>query len=42
MYCGVILVSDKMTVSVATGNVEYHPLCHGCVGALNLILSKGM
>ena len=26
MYCGVILGSDKTTVSVATGNVEYHPL----------------
>lgn len=26
MYCGVILGSDKMTVSVATGHVEYHLL----------------
>lgn len=26
MYCAVILGSDQMTVSVATGNVEYHPL----------------
>ena len=26
MYCAVVLGSDKMTVSVATGNVEYHPL----------------
>lgn len=26
MYCAVILGSDKTTVSVATGNVEYHPL----------------
>ena len=26
MYCPVILGSDKTTVSVATGNVEYHPL----------------
>jgi hypothetical protein len=26
MYCGIILGSDKTTVSVATGNVEYHPL----------------
>ncbi len=26
MYIGVILGSDKTTVSVATGNVEYHPL----------------
>ena len=26
MYCAVVLGSDKTTVSVATGNVEYHPL----------------
>lgn len=26
MYCPVILGADKTTVSVATGNVEYHPL----------------
>ncbi|EIW77688.1 hypothetical protein CONPUDRAFT_156874 [Coniophora puteana RWD-64-598 SS2] len=26
MYCPVILGSDKTTVSVATGHVEYHPL----------------
>jgi hypothetical protein len=26
MYCAVILGSDKTTVSIATGNVEYHPL----------------
>ncbi|KAG2070384.1 hypothetical protein BDR04DRAFT_1128492 [Suillus decipiens] len=26
MYCGVILGSNKMTMSVATGHVEYHPL----------------
>ncbi|PBK81654.1 hypothetical protein ARMGADRAFT_1048787 [Armillaria gallica] len=26
MYVGIILGSDKTTVSVATGNVEYHPL----------------
>ncbi|KAG1882453.1 hypothetical protein F4604DRAFT_1879499 [Suillus subluteus] len=26
MYCGIILGSDKTTVSVATGHVEYHPL----------------
>lgn len=26
MYIGIILGSDKTTVSVATGNVEYHPL----------------
>ncbi|KAF8834044.1 hypothetical protein BDN67DRAFT_915727 [Paxillus ammoniavirescens] len=26
MYCGIILSSDKTTVSVATGQVEYHPL----------------
>lgn len=26
MYCPLILASDKTTVSVATGNVEYHPL----------------
>ena len=26
MYCGIILGADKTTVSVATGNVEYHPL----------------
>jgi len=26
MYCPIILGSDKMTVSVATGHVEYHPL----------------
>ncbi|KAN0081518.1 hypothetical protein V8E55_009142 [Tylopilus felleus] len=26
MYCSIILGSDKTTVSVATGNVEYHPL----------------
>ncbi|KAF8878630.1 hypothetical protein BD779DRAFT_1613015 [Infundibulicybe gibba] len=26
MYCPIILGSDKTTVSVATGNVEYHPL----------------
>ncbi|PBK62830.1 hypothetical protein ARMSODRAFT_990403 [Armillaria solidipes] len=28
MYVGVILGSDKTTVSVGTGNVEYHPLGH--------------
>jgi len=26
MYCGIIIGSDKTTVSVATGHVEYHPL----------------
>lgn len=26
MYCPIVLGSDKTTVSVATGNVEYHPL----------------
>lgn len=26
MYCPLILGSDKTTVSVATGHVEYHPL----------------
>lgn len=26
MYCAIILGSDKTTVSVATGMVEYHPL----------------
>ena len=26
MYCPIILGSDKTTVSVGTGNVEYHPL----------------
>lgn len=26
MLCPIILGSDKTTVSVATGNVEYHPL----------------
>ncbi|PBK80946.1 hypothetical protein ARMGADRAFT_1146782 [Armillaria gallica] len=26
MYIGIILGSDKTTVSVATGNIEYHPL----------------
>ena len=26
MYCPIILGSDKTTVSVATGQVEYHPL----------------
>ena len=26
MYCAIILGADKTTVSVATGNVEYHPL----------------
>jgi hypothetical protein len=26
MYCPIILGSDKTTVSVATGHVEYHPL----------------
>lgn len=26
MYCSIILGSDKTTVSVATGNIEYHPL----------------
>ena len=26
MYCGVILSSDKTTVSITTGNVEYHLL----------------
>ena len=25
-YCPIILGSDKTTVSVATGHVEYHPL----------------
>lgn len=25
MYCGIITGSDKTTVSVATGQVEYHP-----------------
>ncbi len=27
MYVSVILSSDKTTVSVATGNVEYYPVC---------------
>ena len=26
MYCSMILGSDKTTVSVMTGNIEYHPL----------------
>lgn len=26
MYCGVILDSNKTTMSITTGNVEYHPL----------------
>jgi len=26
MYCPIILGSDKTTVSVATGQVEYHPM----------------
>ena len=26
MYCPIMLGSDKTTVSVATGNIEYHPL----------------
>ena len=26
MYCPIILGSDKTTVSVATGHIEYHPL----------------
>ena len=26
MYCPIVLGSDKTTVSVATGHVEYHPL----------------
>jgi Plavaka transposase len=26
MYCPIILGSDKTTVSVATGHVEYHPM----------------
>ena len=26
VYCAVILGSNKTTVSIATGNVEYHPL----------------
>ena len=26
MYCPIILGSNKTTVSVATGHVEYHPL----------------
>jgi Plavaka transposase len=26
MYCPIILGSDKTTVSVATGHVEYHPV----------------
>lgn len=26
MYCPIILGSDKTTVSVTTGNIEYHPL----------------
>ena len=26
MYCAIIAGADKMMVSVATGNVEYHPL----------------
>ena len=26
MYCPIILGSDKTTVTVATGHVEYHPL----------------
>ena len=25
MFCPIILGADKTTVSVATGNVEYHP-----------------
>ncbi|KAI9574134.1 hypothetical protein HD554DRAFT_2010478, partial [Boletus coccyginus] len=26
MYCGIILSSDKTTISVTTGNIEYHSL----------------
>ena len=26
MFCPIILGADKTTISVATGNVEYHPV----------------
>ncbi|KAF8804198.1 hypothetical protein BYT27DRAFT_7302293 [Phlegmacium glaucopus] len=35
MYCPIILGSDKTTVSVATGDVEYHPLYVSIGGVRN-------
>jgi hypothetical protein len=40
MYCGVILGSDKTTVSVATGNVEYHPL-YLSIGNIHNVARRG-
>jgi len=37
MYCGIILGSDKTTVSVATGHVEYHPLYLSIGGVHNCL-----
>ncbi|KAG2031508.1 hypothetical protein BDR03DRAFT_936337 [Suillus americanus] len=39
MYCGIILGSDKTTMSVATGHVEYHPLYLSIGNPHNLIHS---
>ncbi|KAF8325909.1 hypothetical protein F5887DRAFT_1065217 [Amanita rubescens] len=40
MYCSVILGSDKTTVSVATGNVEYHPL-YLSIGNIHNVARRG-
>ena len=40
MYCPVILGSDKTTVSVATGNVEYHPL-YLSIGNIHNLARRG-
>ncbi|KAF8952643.1 hypothetical protein BDZ97DRAFT_1681013 [Flammula alnicola] len=37
MYCPIILGSDKTTVSVATGHVEYHPLYLSIGGVHNTV-----
>ncbi|KAF5378335.1 hypothetical protein D9615_008783 [Tricholomella constricta] len=37
MYCPIILGSDKTTVSVATGHVEYHPLYLSIGGVYNTV-----
>ncbi|KAK0435379.1 hypothetical protein EV421DRAFT_2011156 [Armillaria borealis] len=41
MYVAIILGSDKTTVSVATGNVEYHPLYISIVPIGFLAIPKG-
>lgn len=37
MYCPVIVGSDKTTVSVATGQVEYHPVYFSIGGVHNTL-----